>query len=120
MLETAMVQLARYMVEALTGVPARRERQGTFDERVAAAAEALQEASHTVTDLEGEIAARREAVERLEQQRKVLDVDQEKLEAVANLLNQEMRADGRRALWIGIGSNALFFALGVLVTLLAQ
>jgi hypothetical protein len=120
MLESAVVQVFRYLWEALTGVPARRELHGTFDERVASATDALQEASRTVTDLEGEIAARREAVQRLEQQRKVLEVDRAQLEAVANLLNDEMRSHGRRALWLGIGANAVFFVLGVMVTLLIQ
>jgi hypothetical protein len=120
MLEALTAYVARALWEALTGVPARRKPPGTFDERVDAAAEALREASQTVTELEVEIAARRDAVARLEQQRKVLDVDRDKLVAVANLLNEDMRADSRRALWIGIGSNALFFILGVVVTLLVQ
>ena len=120
MLEPLVAQMFRLVWQAFTGVPAHRELQGTFDERVEAAAHALRDASRTVTELEGEIAARREAVERLEEQRKVLDVDREQLEAVANLLNHEMRADSRRALWIGIGSNTLFFVLGVIATLLLQ
>ena len=94
--------------------------EGTFDQRVEAASAALRDASQTVTELEGEIAARQKAVERLEQQRKVLGVDREQVEAIANLLNEDMRADTRRALWIGVGSNAIFFILGVVVTLLLQ
>jgi len=50
----------------------------------------------------------------------VLDVDRAKLEALANLLNAEMRADNRRALRLGLASNALFFILGIVITLVVQ
>jgi septal ring factor EnvC (AmiA/AmiB activator) len=115
-----MLQMvSRAVLSLITGVDVRAaEARGTFDDRVADASKALRDAAATVAELEDEIQARQTAVARLEQQRKVLEVDREQVEAIAGLLNENVRADSNRAMWIGLGSNALFFVLGIVVTML--
>ncbi len=92
----------------------------TFEDRVERAVGALTDANAIVGQLESEIAVRKAAVERLQEHQKLLELDKEQVQAVANLLQGETRKETRRATRIGVGSNFLFFLAGVLVTLALQ
>jgi hypothetical protein len=50
--------------------------------------------------------------------RELLRLNQSEVEAVAQVVAGEVRREGRRGLYFSIVLNALFFGLGVLVTLL--
>jgi hypothetical protein len=97
----------------------RKASRTSFAERVEGAVQALRDATGVVKDLEREIDARREAVERLQDQHELLRLSESEIEAVSHLLQDDARSEGRRALIISTASSALFFVAGVGVTLLA-
>jgi TolA-binding protein len=91
----------------------------SFSDRVEQAVRALRDATGVVQELEREIDAKRQAVERLQDQHELLRLDESEIEAVSHLLQDDARSEGRRAIVISLVSSALFFLAGIGVTLLA-
>lgn len=94
----------------------RRDHGPTFEDRVNEAANALRDASEIVTQLEQEIRARQEAVERLQREQKLLELSQEQVAAIQGALTKDVR----RSTWIAVAAAAFFFLAGVGVTVLVS
>lgn len=83
---------------------------------------ALSEATALIAEIEKEVKARKALADQLgqdvERGRNLLKLNREEVEAVAQTFRAEVRREGRRSLLMSIVINAVFFGLGVLVTLI--
>jgi len=81
---------------------------------------ALSEAGHVIGEIQTEVEKRRAVVDRLRQDaetyQRLIEVNREELEAVAQVLGGELRKEGRRSFWVNLGTNFAFFALGAVVS----
>jgi hypothetical protein len=81
----------------------------------------LEQASQAISEIEAEIAQRQQLVAQLEQQRQTAEgvsrLNKEQVEAVAQLLRGEVRANERQSFWldviIEVITSAAFFMLGL-------
>jgi hypothetical protein len=71
--------------------------------------------------MQKEIEERRAMVDNLrndaETYRRLRDVNQKELEAVAQVLGGELRREGRRSFWVNFATNFGFFILGAAVSI---
>lgn len=92
------------------------------EDRVQRLVAALSESTTVISEIEREVRARGELAKRLqadvERHQELLALNREEVEAVAQTLREEVRREGRRGFWVGVLVNAIFFGLGVGVTLL--
>ncbi len=88
----------------------------TLDDRITKLTNALQQSSHLISEVEAEIQSRSQLVAELkkdaESYEKLVSINKDQVEAVAQLLNGELRKEGRRSFWSGFMLNLGFFLLG--------
>ena len=88
----------------------------TLEDRINKLTNALKESSHLVTEVENEINERKNLVQELqkdaEKYEKLVSMNQEQVDAVAQLLQGELRKEGSKSFWKGIIANFIFFLLG--------
>jgi hypothetical protein len=93
-----------------------------IEDRVPKLIAALSEATNVIGEIERDVKSRSELVARLqedaERTRQLLALNREEVEAVAQTLRVEVEREGRRGLLMNVLLNAVFFGLGVGVTLL--
>lgn len=91
------------------------------EDRVRQLVAALTESSRVIAAIEREVKARGELAERLQadvrRHQELLALNRPEVEAVAQTFRLEVRREGRRGFWISLLVNAIFFGLGVAVTL---
>ncbi len=88
----------------------------------------LEQASQAISKIEAEIAQRQQLVDQLEQQRQTAEevsrLNEEQVEAVAQLLRGEVQANERQSLWLNIIieviTSAAFFLLGLISPTIAR
>lgn len=92
----------------------------TTEERIGRLSRALREAVRLIDQMQQEISTRSKLAEKLQQDvdryNELVKVRKPEVEAVAQLLRQELQTEGKKSFWRNIGVNALFFALGIVVT----
>jgi hypothetical protein len=90
--------------------------------RVKRLTDSLAESTKVIAEIEKEVKARSDLVERLEadekRHRELLALSRAEVEAVAQTLRTEVSREGRRSMLVGLLINAVFFGLGIVVTLL--
>ena len=88
----------------------------TLEDRINKLTSALKESSHLVTEVEIEINERKNLVKELqkdaEKYEKLVSINKDQVEAVAQLLQGELRKEGNKSFWKGIMVNFIFFVLG--------
>ncbi len=97
----------------------------SLEERVRKLGNALASSARAIDEIEGEVQARQQLVASLEADAKRYEtlraLHRDEVDAIAQLVRGEMRAEGnrlsRRQFWLGVLQNAIFFAGGVVVTL---
>lgn len=101
----------------------KNKKSETLDNRIEKLTNALQQSSHLISEVEAEIQSRSQLVAELkkdaEKYEKLVSINQEQVEAVAQLLNGELRKEGRRSFWGGFILNLVFFLLGSATSILA-
>lgn len=92
----------------------------TLEERINKLTSALQESSRLVAEVEKEIQMRQSLVVELksdaEKYQKLVSLNREQVDAVAQILQGELRKEGSRSFWKGVAVNFIFFVLGALVS----
>ena len=95
--------------------------QETLEDRINKLTDALRESSHLVTEVEKEIQSRQQLVIELkndaEKYKNLVSINQEQVDAVAQLLKGELRKEGSKSFWKGVAINFVFFILGSGVSL---
>jgi hypothetical protein len=83
---------------------------------------ALAESTRVIAEIEREVQARSNLAKRLQadvkRHRELLELNRSEVEAVAQTLRVEVQREGRRGFWASVVVNAIFFGLGIVVTLL--
>lgn len=91
-----------------------------LETRITKLTSALKESSRLVGEVEEEIAKRQALVGELQQDaeryQKLVSINKEQVEAVAQLLQGELRKEGRKSFWGGVIVNLVFFVLGGLLS----
>ena len=91
-------------------------RPETLEIRINKLSSALRESSKLVAEVEGEISKRQELVTELqrdaERYQKLVALNKEQVDAVAQLLQGELRKEGTKSFWKGVVVNFVFFVLG--------
>jgi hypothetical protein len=91
-----------------------------LESRINKLSSALKESSRLVGEVEDEISKRQSLVKALQQDaeryQKLVSINQEQVEAVAQLLQGELRKEGRKSFWGGVAVNFVFFSLGALLS----
>lgn len=81
---------------------------------------ALKESSRLVGEVEDEISKRQALVTELQQDaeryQKLVSINREQVDAVAQLIQGELRKEGRKSFWAGVAINFVFFSLGALLS----
>ncbi|AZN32684.1 hypothetical protein [Pseudoalteromonas sp. Xi13] len=99
----------------------KENKQETLEDRINKLTSALKESSHLVTEVEQEIQSRRHLVVELEKDaekyQNLVSMNKEQVEAVAQLLQGELRKEVDKSFWKGILANFVFFILGAGVSL---
>ena len=92
----------------------------TLENRITKLSAALKASSELVAEVEGEIAKRQSLVTELQQDaekyQRLVTINKEQVEAVAQLLQGELRKEGNKSFWKGVLVNFLFFGLGALLS----
>ena len=95
-------------------------RPETLEIRINKLASALKESSKLVTEVESEISARQELVLELQKDaqryEQLIHLNKEQVDAVAQVLQGELRKEGNKSLWRGAAVNFIFFVLGALLS----
>jgi len=102
------------------------ERAETLSERIEQLSSALASAAATITEIEGEIAKRRELVDQLEREKataeRIVSLSSDQIAAVADLLSVPVKRETAHGVWITgiltVASGGLFFAFGIAVSFL--
>ena len=113
--------VASVLASILTQYFERKHRgKETLEERINKLTSALSESSRLVTEVEREIQTRQNLVVELkndaEKYQKLVSLNQEQVDAVAQLLQGELRKEGTKSFWMGFAVNFIFFVLGALVS----
>jgi Trm5-related predicted tRNA methylase len=91
-----------------------------LESRIIKLSAALKESSRLVGEVEDEISKRQALVTALQQDadryQKLVSINREQVEAVAQLLQGELRKEGRKSFWGGVAVNFVFFSLGALLS----
>ena len=92
----------------------------TLEARIRKLSSALAESSRLVGEVESEISKRQALVSELQQDaeryQNLVSINREQVEAVAQLLQGELRKEGRKSFWAGVAVNFVFFSLGALLS----
>ena len=92
----------------------------TLESRITKLSTALKASSKLVAEVEGEIAKRQSLVTELQQDaekyQRLVTLNKEQVDAVAQLLQGELRKEGNKSFWMGVLVNFLFFGLGALLS----
>ena len=93
-----------------------RKKEETLEDRINKLTSALKESSHLVTQVESEIQSRQQLVEELQEDaqryEQLITLNQEQVDAVAQVLQGELRKEGNSSFWKGVAVNFVFFILG--------
>lgn len=93
----------------------------TLEDRIDKLTDALKESSHLVSEVENEINARKNLVQELqedaEKYQKLISMNKEQVEAVAQLLQGELQKEGKKSFWKGVLANFIFFVLGASISI---
>ncbi len=88
----------------------------TLEDRIIKLTTALKESSQLVTEVETEIQSRQQLVSELqndaEKYQKLISINQEQVDAVAQLLQGVLRKDSNKSFWKGVIMNFVFFIMG--------
>jgi TolA-binding protein len=91
-----------------------------LESRINKLAAALKESSRLVGEVEDEISKRQSLVNELQQDaeryQRLVSINREQVEAVAQLLQGELRKEGRKSFWGGVAVNFVFFSFGALLS----
>jgi len=91
-------------------------RKETIEERISKLTGALKDSSRLVAEIESEIETRKQLVEELqedaEKHRKLISMNGEQVQAIAQVLGGELRKESKKSFWKGVGVNFIFFLLG--------
>ena len=97
-----------------------REKPETLEDRIAKLSSALKKSSRLVAEVEGEISKRQALVVELQNDadryQKLVSLNREQVDAVAQLLQGELRREGTKSFWKGVLVNFVFFALGAVLS----
>lgn len=88
----------------------------TLEDRINKLTTALKESSQLVTEVESEIQTRQHLVKELQSDAKryeqLISMNQEQVDAVAQVLQGELRREGKVSFWKGVAVNFTFFVMG--------
>jgi hypothetical protein len=93
-----------------------RQGKETLEDRINKLTSALQQSSHLVGEIEKEIETRKNLVLELKQDadkyQNLVSLNREQVDAVAQLLQGELRKEGTKSFWKGVIANFIFFIMG--------
>ncbi|EGR4363233.1 hypothetical protein QO227_21265 [Vibrio vulnificus] len=93
-----------------------KKKEETLEDRINKLTNALKESSHLVTEVETEIQSRQKLVQELQKDaqkyEQLIALNQEQVDAVAQVLQGELRKEGKSSFWKGVAVNFVFFILG--------
>jgi t-SNARE complex subunit (syntaxin) len=96
----------------------------TIEERINKLTSSLQESTNLIAEVESEISERSALVEKLkkdaETYEQLVKLKASEVEAVAQLLRGELKKEGSRSFWKGVLVNFLFFALGLIASVVVN
>lgn len=119
-----LFSLAAARLQARRGPPSGSGDE-TVEQRITRLTTALSESAHVIQQIEAEIEERRKTVDTLRQDaetyEKLKEVSREDVEAVSQILETQLRSEGRRSILMNTLINfvlsAVFFTLGIVGTL---
>jgi len=98
--------------------------QETIEERIKKLTSSLQESTNLIAEVESEISERSALVEKLKKDadtyEQLVKLKEPEVEAVAQLLRGELKKEGSRSFWKGVLVNFLFFALGLIASVVVN
>ncbi len=94
----------------------KHKKSETLEDRINKLTAALKQSSHLVTEVESEIQTRQKLVSELQNDAKryeqLISMNQEQVDAVAQVLQGELRKEGNKSFWKGVAVNFIFFIMG--------
>lgn len=117
----AMVGVSVLVASLAETFISQRTQPTTLEQKIEILSSNLEDAAKAISEIETEIARRQELVERLEEQRRtteeLLALNQDQVEAVAEILRSELQREARSRFWFDIATRvaiaAFFFLLGI-------
>ena len=98
----------------------RDKKEETLEDRINKLTSALKESSHLITTVESEIKSRQKLVSELQDDaqryEKLISMNQEQVDAVAQVLQGELKKESKISFWKGVTVNFVFFILGAIVS----
>jgi len=98
----------------------KRSKEETIQDRIQRLTTSLREATELIGNIESEINGRSALADKLrsdvETYSKIVQLKKPEVEAVAQLLREELKREGRRSFWKGFATNFVFFLLGAIAT----
>ncbi|MCS0179991.1 hypothetical protein NDI96_06205 [Vibrio alginolyticus] len=94
----------------------KKQKEETMEDRINKLTSALKESSSLVSQVEDEIRSRQALVNELKEDAKryedLASLNQQQVDAVAQVLQGELRKEGKVSFWKGVAVNFIFFLLG--------
>lgn len=88
----------------------------SLEDRIKKLSDALQQSSHLVSEVEAEISERQKLVNELQKDAEKYEalkaINQEQVDAVAQVLSGELRKEGNKSFWKSVAVNTVFFICG--------
>ncbi|HJP73510.1 MAG TPA: hypothetical protein VJ914_04535 [Pseudonocardiaceae bacterium] len=92
-----------------------------LESRLSSLAQLMQQSSSLISEVEAALILRQTAVEKLkleaETAQRLAELSKDQSEAVARLVQAGAEKETKKSIWYGIVGNAVFFGLGILVSL---
>ena len=100
----------------------KRGKEETVQDRIQKLTTSLREAAELISNIESEVKGRSALADKLqsdvETYNKIVQLKKPEVEAVAQLLREELKREGKRSFWKGFAMNFVFFLLGAITAVI--
>ena len=100
----------------------KRGKEETVQDRIQKLTTSLREAAELISNVESEIKGRSALADKLqsdvETYNKIVQLKKPEVEAVAQLLREELKREGKRSFWKGFAMNFVYFLLGAITAVI--
>lgn len=98
----------------------KNKKKETLEDKINKLTSALKESSHIITSVESEIQSRQKLVSELQDDaqryEKLISMNQEQVDAVAQVFQGELQKESKKSFWKGVAVNFIFFIMGAIVS----
>lgn len=117
---TVVGALTSIIFGIISNILIRKKQDPTLESRIDSLTTSLKDAAGLIDHIESEIQHRSSLADKLkrdvERYKTLKDMDAEEVEAIMQSLRGELKKEGRKSFWAGVGINFVFFTFGAFIS----